>query len=275
MPDLVIAVDVGSSSARAGVFDKQGLLLARAETPFATAHPQPDHAEHSSDEIWAAVCHAVRGAVTAGRIAAEEVKGIAFDATCSLVTLDSAGQPVTASVTGEDRWNVIMWADHRAATEAEEITATNHRVLDHVGNVMSPEMEVPKLLWLKRHCRDAWRRYGLVLDLTDFLTWKATGRPAVSTCTVTCKWTYLAHEKPGWQSDFLSRVGSMICRIARRFPPRRNRSERAQAFSRPKALASLVYPGTASSASARSMRMPAASGCWAGSIQSALTRRLP
>jgi FGGY-family pentulose kinase len=72
---------------------------------------------------------------------------------------------------------------------------------------MSPEMEIPKLLWLKRHCPDAWLRYGLVLDLTDFLTWKATGRPAISTCTVTCKWTYLAHEKPGWQRDFLSRIG--------------------------------------------------------------------
>lgn len=176
MPDLVIAVDVGSSSARAGVFDAGGLLLARAETPFATAHPKTDHAEHSSDEIWAAVCHAVRGAVAAGHIAAEEVKGIAFDATCSLVTLDRDGRPVTASVTGDDRWNVIMWADHRAAAEADEITATRHRVLDHVGNVMSPEMEIPKLLWLKRHCPDAWRRYGLVLDLTDYLTWKATGR---------------------------------------------------------------------------------------------------
>ncbi|WP_319797481.1 FGGY-family carbohydrate kinase [Nitrobacter sp.] len=207
MRDLVIAVDVGSSSARAGVFDKRGVLLARAEAPFSTAHPLPDHAEHSSDEIWTAVCQAVREAVATGRIAAGEVKGIAFDATCSLVALDRAGRPVTVSVTGEDRWNVIMWADHRATAEAEEITATRHRVLDHVGNVMSPEMEIPKLLWLKRHCPDAWSRYGLVLDLTDFLTWKATGRAAVSTCTVTCKWTYLAHEKPGWQSDFLSRIG--------------------------------------------------------------------
>ena len=207
MRDLVIAADVGSSSARAGVFDKRGVLLARAEAPFSTAHPLPDHAEHSSEEIWTAVCQAVRGAVATGCIAADEVRGIAFDATCSLVTLDRAGRPVTVSLTGEDRWNVIMWADHRAIAEADEITATRHRVLDHVGNVMSPEMEIPKLLWLKRHCPDAWSRYGLVLDLTDFLTWKATGRAAISTCTVTCKWTYLAHEQPGWQRDFLSRIG--------------------------------------------------------------------
>ena len=63
-----------------------------------------------------------------------------------------------------------MWADHRAVTEAEEITATDHRVLDYVGGVMSPEMQLPKLLWLKRHLPQTWPRYGLALDLADFLT---------------------------------------------------------------------------------------------------------
>jgi ribulose kinase len=121
--------------------------------------------------------------------------------------LDRTGAPVTVSTTGDDAWNVVMWADHRATTEASEMTATRHRVLDHVGGLMSPEMELPKLLWLKRHLPDAWQRYGLAFDLTDFLTWKATGAIAVSACTVTCKWTYLNHEKPGWQQDFLSQIG--------------------------------------------------------------------
>ena len=72
---------------------------------------------------------------------------------------------------------------------------------------MSPEMELPKLLWPKRHLPDAWKRYGLALDLTDFLTWKATGSIAVSACTVTCKWTYLNHEQPGWQQDLFAQIG--------------------------------------------------------------------
>jgi FGGY-family pentulose kinase len=72
---------------------------------------------------------------------------------------------------------------------------------------MSPEMEIPKLMWLKRHLPASWSRAGLAFDLADFMTWRATGNPARSQCTTTCKWTYLAHETPGWQADFLAAMG--------------------------------------------------------------------
>ena len=97
--------------------------------------------------------------------------------------------------------------DHRAIEEAEECTASGHIVLNSVGRTMSPEMEIPKLMWLKRHLPDQWQRYGRFLDLADFLTFKASGSNQRSCCTLTCKWTYLAHEQPGWQADFLSQRG--------------------------------------------------------------------
>ena len=62
---VVIAVDVGSTSARAGVFDARGNRLARAEHGFAVARPLPNHAEHSSEAIWRAVCAATCGALAA------------------------------------------------------------------------------------------------------------------------------------------------------------------------------------------------------------------
>src|SRR4051794_26844420 len=162
MGPLVAAVDVGSGTARAGLFNVHGHLIRRAEAPFATGHPITDHAEHSSEDIWRAVCRAVRQALAESGASPQDVKGLAFDATCSLVMLDRSGAAVTVSTTRDDYWNVVMWADHRATAEAGEMTATRHRVLDHVGGVMSPEMELPKLLWLKRHLRrpgnaTAWR----------------------------------------------------------------------------------------------------------------------
>jgi len=135
MRELVCAVDVGTGSARAGIFDRTGQLVARAERPIAMHRPLADHAEHDSEQIWQAVCEAVREARETAGVAPDTVAGISFDATCSLVVRGRAGEQVSVSVTGEPRWDTIVWLDHRALAEADECTATGHRVLDHVGGV--------------------------------------------------------------------------------------------------------------------------------------------
>ncbi len=207
MGDLVVGVDVGTGSARAGVLGRDGKLLGRAEHPIDMNQPQTNHSEHDSEQIWAAVGSAVRGALAAAGAEGGDVAGISFDATCSLVVRDRAGGQVSVSTSGEARWDTIVWLDHRALAEAEECTATGHRVLDYIGGVMSPEMETPKLMWLKRHLPQCWESAGHFFDLADFLAWKASGNDARSQCTVTCKWTYLGHEAPGWQQDFFEQVG--------------------------------------------------------------------
>lgn len=207
MENLVVAVDVGTGSARAGVLDSAGRLLARAEHPIAMNRPLADHAEHDSQDIWTAVCAAVRSAISQAKAAPERVRGISFDATCSLVVRGRDGGQVSVSTSGEPRWDTIVWLDHRAVAEADECTASGHKVLDFIGGIMSPEMETPKLMWLKRHLPESWERAGLFFDLADFLTWKASGSQERSQCTVTCKWTYLAHEEEGWQRGFFDMVG--------------------------------------------------------------------
>ncbi|TKT82700.1 FGGY-family carbohydrate kinase [Aquamicrobium sp. LC103] len=212
---FVCAVDVGTGSARAGILDTTGRMLGRGEHPIAMNRPRENHAEHDSEDIWRAVCAAVRSAraqsgIGAGEVAgigAGEVAGIAFDATCSLVLRDREGRQLSASTGGEDRWDTIAWLDHRALAEADECTASGHGVLDHAGGVMSPEMQVPKLMWLSRRLPESWARAGHFFDLSDFLAWKATGSTARSQCTLTCKWTYLAHRETGWQQDFLAAMG--------------------------------------------------------------------
>ena len=207
MGDLVVAVDVGTGSARAGVLDQSGKLLGRAEHPIAMNRPAADHAEHDSEDIWAAVCASVMGAVQTAGAAAGHIAGISFDATCSLVVRARDKSQLSVSTDRGKRWDTLVWLDHRAIEEADECTATKHRVLNYVGGVMSPEMETPKLMWLKRHLPECWRNAGYFFDLADFLTWKASGMLDRSQCTLTCKWTYLGHENTGWQHDFFRQVG--------------------------------------------------------------------
>jgi len=203
----VCAVDVGTGSARAGILDGKGKLHGRADHPIAMNQPKPGHAEHDSDDIWRSVCMAVRGAVADSGVRAQDIAGISFDATCSLVVRDRDGRQLGVSMAGGERWDTIVWLDHRALDEADACTATGHAVLDHLGGVMSPEMQTPKLMWISRNLPDVWARAGLIFDLTDFLAWKATGSNARSQCTLACKWTYLAHEEPGWRGDFFEAVG--------------------------------------------------------------------
>ena len=205
MRNLLVAVDVGTGSARAGVVEAGGLLLGRAEHPIAMRRPNANHAEHDSEDIWRAVGTAIRGAMAAAGAAPDDVVGISFDATCSLVVRDRNGAPLPASDGGAN-WDTIVWLDHRALDEAAECTATGHDVLDSIGGVMSPEMEVPKLMWLKRHVPATWAAAGYFFDLADFLTWKASGSTARSQCTLTCKWTWVGQDG-GWQPDFLAEIG--------------------------------------------------------------------
>jgi D-ribulokinase len=206
MRQAYIGIDVGTSSARAGVFDEAGNLLGLARHPIATWHEAGDIVEQSSSGIWDACTVSVRGAMADAAISADVVKGVGFDATCSLVALARDGAPVTISGSGDPQRNVIVWMDHRAVGEAREINNTNDEVLRYVGGSVSPEMEVPKLLWLKRHLRPSFDAAGHFFDLADFLTCRATGSLARSMCTVTCKWNFLAHEKR-WSAPYFQRVG--------------------------------------------------------------------
>ena len=75
-----------------------------------------------------------------------------------------------------------------------------------MGGVISPEMETPKLLWLRENRPEVFDAAWQFFDLADFLTWRATGSLARSVCTLTCKWTYLAHERR-WDESYFRRIG--------------------------------------------------------------------
>ena len=145
----LLAVDVGTGSARAGVFDLSGRQLARCVVPISVHQPKPKHMEQDSEEIWAAVCSAVKAALAESGIAADQVLALGFDATCSLVVRDRDGRPLSVSETRSPNLDTILWMDHRALEETEYCNATADPLLERFGGRLSVEMQIPKLLWLK------------------------------------------------------------------------------------------------------------------------------
>ncbi|KAI5122182.1 hypothetical protein M0805_007079 [Coniferiporia weirii] len=217
---LYVGIDVGTGSVRAALVSHSGAIVASATKETTTFRADDDHRifEQSTTNIWDAICTCVAD-VLAGkdgkRIDPARVKGLGFDATCSLAVTDQQGNPVTVTkgdgLGGIGDRNIILWADHRAEEEAKLINGTGSVVLDYVGGTMSLEMEIPKTLWLKKHMDHSLFSRCQFFDLPDFLTYRATGEITRSACSITCKCSYVPDRggkgQAGWQDSFFEQIG--------------------------------------------------------------------
>lgn len=157
---------------------------AEATSPSATGD---EVFEQSSDNIWSEITHAVRAVCTETGVNKEQVRGIGFDGTCSLVVANQGGKPQLVSPPsrhadswGEGERNIMLWRDLRAAEDAEKINQTGHPSLRFTGGSMGAEMILPRIRWLARHMPAAEFDQCHFFLLPDWLTWRATGNKARS-----------------------------------------------------------------------------------------------
>jgi FGGY-family pentulose kinase len=209
MEKIFLGIDVGTGSVRVGAFNRLGKMRGKGEHPIQIWRPRPEFVEQSSEDIWKATTRATRACLRSGKIDPKSVSGISFDATCSLVALGDGFTPVTVSPTRKANQNIIVWMDHRAMEQADRINRTGHEVLRYVGGKVSPEMEPPKLLWIKEHLKETWKKTKKFLDLADYMVYRASGNDMRSLCTTVCKWTYLGHEEASgrYRLDFFKQIG--------------------------------------------------------------------
>ena len=145
-----IGIDVGTGSVRAGLVKPDGTLVASRTEETITWRDPEDHRifEQSTNNIWAGMCKCIKACLQEANVAPSDVKGIGFDATCSLAVSDMNGDPVVVTKGAQlgqngDR-NIILWADHRAEKEADLINSTGSAVLDYVGGTMSVRPFAPR-----------------------------------------------------------------------------------------------------------------------------------
>ena len=204
----LIGVDVGTGSARAGVFDRQrphaGVGQARHR---ALSRGRSHRRAVEQRDLARGLRSRARGGRDRPASTRSRSAGIGFDATCSLVVLGEGGAPLPVGPSEDPERNIIVWMDHRAVDAGR----AHQRHGPRRCCAMSAAASRPR--WRRRSCSGckenrpqifdaAWQFF----DLADFLTWRATGDLARSTCTVTCKWTYLAHERR-WDESYFRQIG--------------------------------------------------------------------
>lgn len=173
--------------------------------------------EQSTTDIWNCICACVKKIVQDSAVDTSTIKGIGFDATCSLAVFShdtdepiSVTSPKFDNADGCDR-NIILWLDQRPIEETEAINSTNHDLLKYVGGRVGTEMEIPKVLWLKNNMPPELFDRCRFYDLTDALTHLATGTETRSLCSVVSKEGYVPvgidGSVKGWPEGFLTAIG--------------------------------------------------------------------
>jgi sugar (pentulose or hexulose) kinase len=222
-PPAVLGLDVGTESARAGLFGLDGRLLAEGRAGYPTMFPAPGWAEQDPAAVWDAVTAALRACLNSAA-------GI-IPVACSL-----SATAVTAVTVGADDLPIgpaLLWMDTRAAAEATEITATGHPSLWYTGGHVSPEWMLPKALWLRRHQADRYARARWLVELHDWILFRFTGRWALATATASAEWGYDPHAR-AWPADLLAQIG--LADVLQRWP---------EALLAPGEAAGAVTPATA------------------------------
>ena len=195
----VLGIDLGTESARIGIFSPSGEPIILRTQSYTLSHPRPGWAEQSSDEWWESLKAAVRRALADSQVRPEAVVGIGVDTTtCTVVTLDKHCRPLRPA---------IMWMDLRAVSQSQRIAASGHPALKYNGyGTVSAEWLPCKALWLKENEPELYRRADRICDCVDWLTYRLTGRwtASVSTAAMRCYYDRLAG---GWQGDFFELIG--------------------------------------------------------------------
>ncbi|HYR84879.1 MAG TPA: glycerol kinase GlpK [Terriglobia bacterium] len=203
----VLALDQGTTSSRAILFDEEGNAVQVSRREFRQIYPQPGWVEHDPKEILATQCEVAREAVGRAGIRLKDLTAVGI-----------ANQRETTIVwdrqTGEPLYNAIVWQDRRTAPFCERLREAGAEsvVRERTGLVIDPYFSGTKIAWLLDHIPDARARAergDLAFGTVDsWLIWHLTGNRTHATDPSNASRTLLYNIHTGeWDPELLNLLG--------------------------------------------------------------------
>ena len=139
----ILAIDQGTTSTRAIVFDASGRPVASAQKELPQIFPKPGWVEHDPEEIWAATVEVCRGALAKAGLEAKDLAGIG-------ITNQRETTVVWDRATGKAVHNAIVWQDRRTSYRCAELKRAGHEamVAERTGLLLDPYFSATKIAWI-------------------------------------------------------------------------------------------------------------------------------
>jgi glycerol kinase len=203
----ILAIDQGTTSTRAIVFDSQGKPVASAQKELPQIFPKPGWVEHDPEEIWRATVEVCRGALANAGLAANNIAGIG-------ITNQRETTVVWDRATGKPLHNAIVWQDRRTADLCAELKRAGHEPLvsQKTGLLLDPYFSGTKIAWILQHvagARAAADKGALAAGtIESFLLWRLSGGKVHASDATNASRTLLLDIRKGtWDGELARLLG--------------------------------------------------------------------
>ena len=204
MAGYVLAIDQGTTSSRAIVFDADMKIAGIGQKEFTQYYPASGWVEHDPEEIWQSVVWAMKQALRKARVKAAEVAAIGITNQRETVVLwdKTSGEPIHRAIVWQDRRTAPLCAKLRKAGLEKKFTR-------RTGLLLDPYFSGTKIAWLLDHVKGARKqaRQGKLLagTIDTFLVWRLTGGKVHATDATNASRTLVYNiEDNAWDPELLS-----------------------------------------------------------------------
>ena len=168
-----MAIDEGTTSTRAMIFDHEGHKVSTSQKEFSQYFPQPGWVEHKAEEIWHAVQTTIANTIINSGIRPEQIKGIG-------ITNQRETTVIWDRKTGKPIYNAIVWQSRQTTELAEKLKADGYGEMIHkkTGLIIDPYFSATKIRWILDHVEGAQEKAEkgdlLFGTIDSWLLWKLT-----------------------------------------------------------------------------------------------------
>ena len=203
MSGYILAIDQGTTSSRAIVFDGAMKVAGVGQKEFKQHYPASGWVEHDPDEIWASVVEVCREALRKAGIAASDLAAIG-------ITNQRETVVIWDKATGKPIHNAIVWQDRRTAPLCQKLKAQGlePKFSKKTGLLLDPYFSGTKIAWLLDNVKGARKRAEkgelLAGTIDTFLIWRLTGGKVHATDATNASRTLLFNIATGkWDAELL------------------------------------------------------------------------
>lgn len=200
----ILALDQGTTSSRAMVFNHSGDIVSIAQEEFRQIYPQPGWVEHDPLDIWSSQSSTAAGAISKANLETIDIAavGITNQRETTIVWDKESGKPI---------YNAIVWQDRRTAEYCDQLKAEGVEIMitGKTGLRIDPYFSATKIRWILDHVNGARERatQGKLLfgTVDSWLLWQLTRRQSHSTDITNASRTLLFNIHTGeWDEDLLA-----------------------------------------------------------------------